>query len=114
MKRIMLAATLLGVLAANTALAALPRESRVPGGIAYVEIPGGSEPPVAMYDGYRTAVIKRGEKWLAIVGIPLAVKPGRQTLKVESSDGPTEVGFQVIDKRYRTQNLTIKDDSKVN
>jgi murein DD-endopeptidase MepM/ murein hydrolase activator NlpD len=114
MKRIMLAATLLGVLAANLAFGALPRESRVPGGIAYVEIPGGSEPPVAMYDGYRTAVTKRGENWVAIVGIPLATKPGRHTLKVESSDGPAEIAFQVIDKRYRTQNLTIKDDGKVN
>jgi murein DD-endopeptidase MepM/ murein hydrolase activator NlpD len=98
---------------ANPAAAA-PRESRVPGGIAYVEVPGGKEPPVVMYDGYRTAVIKRGESWVAVVGIPLAAKPGRHMLKVESSDGPTDVSFQILDKRYRTQNLTIKNERQVN
>jgi murein DD-endopeptidase MepM/ murein hydrolase activator NlpD len=67
-----------------------------------------------MYDGYRTAVIKRDSKWVAVVGIPLAAKAGRQALKVESSDGPTEVGFQILDKRYRTQNLTIKNERQVN
>lgn len=94
--------------------AAAPRESRVPGGIAYVEVPGGKEAPVVMYEGYRTAVIKRGEAWVAVVGIPLAAKPGRHLLKVESSDGPTDVSFQILDKRYRTQNLTIKNDRQVN
>jgi murein DD-endopeptidase MepM/ murein hydrolase activator NlpD len=109
-----LAAVALGLFLAQAAFSAAPRESRVPGGIAYVEVPGGAEPPVVMYDGYRTAIIKRGTKWLAVVGIPLAAKPGRHTLKVESSDGPTEVTFQILDKRYRTQNLTIKNERQVN
>lgn len=106
-------AILTGLFIAHFAAAA-PRESRVPGGIAYVEVPGGKEAPVVMYDGYRTAVIKRGETWVAVVGIPLAAKPGRHLLKVESSDGPTDVSFQILDKRYRTQNLTIKNDRQVN
>jgi murein DD-endopeptidase MepM/ murein hydrolase activator NlpD len=113
MKQWTLAATLLGLIIANVAMAGLPRESRVPGGVAYVEVPGGREAPVVMYDGYRAAVIKREDKWVAVVGIPLAAKPGRQLLKVESSDGPTEVGFQILDKRYRTQNLTIKNQNQV-
>jgi len=114
MKVLKLTAALLGLFVMNVAFAALPRESRVPGGIAYVEVPGSREAPVVMYDGYRTAVIKRGDKWVAVVGIPLAAKAGRQVLKVESSDGPTEVGFQILDKRYRTQNLTIKNERQVN
>jgi len=114
MKRLLLAAILAGSLAANAVLADLPQESRVPGGIAYVEIPGGSEPPIATYDGYRTAVVKRGDQWVAIVGIPLAAKPGRQTLKVESTDGSSEVGFEILDKRYRTQKLTITNERQVN
>ena len=61
---------LLCVCAFQLACAAMPRDSRVPGGIAYVEVPSGKEAPVVMYDGYRTAVVKRGDKWLAVVGIP--------------------------------------------
>jgi murein DD-endopeptidase MepM/ murein hydrolase activator NlpD len=105
---------MLALLITTTALGALPRESRVPGGVAYVVVPGGTEPPVVMYDGYRTAVIRRDGEWIAIVGIPLAAKPGRQSLKVESSAGPREVAFQILDKRYRTQNLTIKNERQVN
>jgi len=92
---------------------ALPRESRVPGGIAHVTVPGGDEPPVVEYNGYRTAVVRKDERWVAIVGIPLAAKPGRHVLKVQSSDGPIEVSFDVADKRYRTQHITVKDPRQV-
>jgi murein DD-endopeptidase MepM/ murein hydrolase activator NlpD len=94
--------------------AALPRENRVPGGIAYVPVPGGDEPPVAEFDGYRAAVIKRDDEWVAIVGIPLSAKPGRHTIHVQGSDGPLEIGFEINDKRYRTQHLTIKNERQVN
>lgn len=93
---------------------ALPRESCVPGGIAYVVVPGGREAPVVKYGEYRTALIRRKDDWVAVVGIPLAAKPGKQTLQVEASDGPIEVSFDILDKRYRTQQLKIKDDRKVN
>jgi murein DD-endopeptidase MepM/ murein hydrolase activator NlpD len=110
----LLAVTLLGLFVAHTALAALPRESRVPGGIAFVEVPGGAEPPVATYEGHRTAVVRRDEAWVAVVGIPLAAKPGRHTLKIEASGKPVDVGFEIVDKRYRTQHLTIKNERQVN
>ena len=45
----------------------LPRESRVPGGIALVEIPGGELPPTALIDTRRAAVIRHDDRWLAIV-----------------------------------------------
>ncbi len=93
---------------------ALPRESRVPGGVAYVTVPGGSEAPVVEFDGHRAAVVKRDGGWTAIVGIPLAVKAGKQTLKVRSPDGPVEVSFEILDKQYRTQHLTIKNERQVN
>jgi murein DD-endopeptidase MepM/ murein hydrolase activator NlpD len=108
-------ATLLAMTCLATSDAqALPRESRVPGGVAYVTVPGGKEAPAVEYDGHRAAVIKRDDRWVAIVGIPLAAKPGRQTLRVQSSDGPLEVGFEILDKHYRTQKLTIKNERQVN
>lgn len=92
---------------------ALPRESRVPGGIAYVTVPGGAAPPLVEYDGHRAAVLKRDDKWLAIIGIPLAAKAGKQTLKVQSPNGPLEVSFEILDKDYRTQHLKIKNQRQV-
>ena len=93
---------------------ALPRESRVPGGIAYVTVPGGSQPPTVEYDGRRTVVVKRDDRWVAVVGIPLAAKAGKQTLKVQASDGPVEVSFDILDKQYRTQHLKIQNERQVN
>ena len=91
----------------------LPRESRVPGGIAYLEIPGGNLAPVATFDGRRAAVIRRDDRWVAIVGIPLATEAGEHKLKVNAGAGPIDVPFRVIDKRYREQHLTIKNQRQV-
>ena len=92
---------------------ALPVESRVPGGIAFVEVPGGNEPPRVVFDGRRCAVIRQNDKWIAVVGIPLATKPGTRKLKVGIAQAATDVAFDVADKRYRTQKLTIKNQRQV-
>lgn len=91
----------------------LPRESRVPGGIALIEVPGGEQPPRVMFDDYRTAVVRQGERWVAVVGIALATKVGRHTLQVYAGNGKTEVAFDIADKAYRTQKLTIKNQRQV-
>lgn len=97
------------------ALAAdLPRESRVPGGIAFIEIPGGELAPTALIDTRRAAVIRHDNRWLAIVGIPLSTKPGPHKIKVSTPSGTVDVPFQITDKSYRTQSLTIKNDRQVN
>jgi murein DD-endopeptidase MepM/ murein hydrolase activator NlpD len=92
---------------------ALPRESRVPGGVAYVAVPGGTEPPIVKYGEHRTAVIKRNGNWVAVVGIPLAAKAGKHTLRVLSSAGPIDVSFDILDKQYRTQHLQIPNQRQV-
>lgn len=94
-------------------VAALPHEARVPGGIAFVEVPGGEQAPRVMFGDYQAAVIRQNDHWVAVVGIPLATKPGRQTVQVYSGTGKTEVGFEVADKHYRTQKLTIKNQRQV-
>jgi murein DD-endopeptidase MepM/ murein hydrolase activator NlpD len=91
----------------------LPRESRVPGGIALIEIPGGDLPPTALIDTRRAAVIRHDDRWLAIVGIPLATEPGSQKLRVATGKETIDVPFQVVDKRYRTQHLTVKNQRQV-
>jgi murein DD-endopeptidase MepM/ murein hydrolase activator NlpD len=66
-----------------------------------------------LIDTRRAAVIRHDDRWLAIVGLPLSTKPGPHRLKVATSEGTVDVPFEVTDKRYRTQNLTIKDQRKV-
>jgi murein DD-endopeptidase MepM/ murein hydrolase activator NlpD len=111
-----LAVLVLGMLAVTAAFAAeLPKESRVPGGIAYVPVGTGPTPPRVVFNGYRAAVLQRDGQWVAIVGIPLATQVGPHTLKVFSGDGRSaDVAFTVTDKKYRTQNLTIKNERQVN
>ena len=92
----------------------LPRESRVPGGIALIEIHGGEAAPTVLLDARRAAVIRQGDHWLAIVGLPLSTKPGPLALRVTTGAKTIEVPFQVTDKQYRTQRLTIKNERQVN
>ena len=109
-----LTAFMLAALASVAHAGELPRESRVPGGIALVKITSGSEvPPTVLIDTRRAAVIRQDDHWLAIVGIPLATRPGAQTLRVTSGAKTMEVPFQVTDKQYRTQHLTIKNQRQV-
>ena len=103
------------IMAAGTAASAerMPQESRVPGGIALVELPISSEAPVVTYESRRVTVIKEGSHWKAVVGIPLATEPSMQTLSVATAQGPRKISFRVNDKRYRTQRITVKDERQV-
>lgn len=93
--------------------AELPQESRVPGGIAFVPVPGSDIAPTVIFNTHRVAVLRRDDQWIAVVGIPLAEKPGELKLKVSTPGGTTEVPFRITDKSYRTQNLTIKNQRQV-
>ncbi len=113
MKGFRLLCAMLALAASTTFAAALPRESRVPGGIAIVTVPGGAGAPRVLYGEYQAAVIRRDDEWVAIVGIPLATKPGVRKLQVFTGTGKSEVSFDVADKQYRTQKLTIKNQRQV-
>jgi murein DD-endopeptidase MepM/ murein hydrolase activator NlpD len=90
-----------------------PQESRVPGGIAFVPVPGSDVAPTVIFNTHRVAVLRRDDQWVAVVGIPLAEKPGELKLKVSTPSGTTEVPFRITDKSYRTQKLTIKNQRQV-
>ena len=87
----------------------LPKASLVPGGIFIATLDGpANQAPVVTYDGNRAMVLRSKGKWLAVVGLPLAIKPGPASILVKSGDA-TEipVGFNVRDKQYRVQSLKV-------
>ncbi len=121
---------------ANVAYAAnLPRESRVPGGVAIVDVGPVSEPaPVVTRDGQRVWVTKGvatqpskdkrkkqkitppivGDSWVAVIGIPLSAPTGEQTLFIKTAnDEVQQKTFAVDAKQYTIQRLTIPDNRKV-
>jgi len=92
-----------------------PQAEPVPGGVAVVPLEGATgAAPRAYFNAQRVMVIKDGQRWLAIVGIPVDIKPGDYVLRVESADKTTkQVNFSLHDKQYATQQLTIKDKHMV-
>jgi murein DD-endopeptidase MepM/ murein hydrolase activator NlpD len=93
--------------------AALPRAEPVPGGVAIVPLGGeGARAPRAFFNGDRVMVLKDEGRWLALVGIPLGVKPGTYAIRIKGgqSRGPS---FSVHAKQYAVQQVTIKNKRKV-
>ena len=91
---------------------ALPPDSRVPGGIAILDLGRGESPPGAVYFGkYRAPVVATGAGWRAVVGIPLATAPGPQVARLAPL-APGAPGrplkFTVTPKTYAEQKLTVE------
>jgi len=83
----------------------------VPGGVAVIELGNGPSAPQARYQGKQTLVVREdGQRWIAIVGIPLSVEPGAQQLEI---DGRPQT-FQVESRDYRAQHITLKNQRQVN
>jgi len=91
----------------------LPTESTVPGGIAIISIHT-EEKPEAYFNDQRVMVVGSSDNWKAIVGIPLTEKTGTQVLTVKNNDLKTNYQFEIRNKEYETQYLTIKNKRKVN
>lgn len=88
----------------------------VPGGVAVVGLGSQAEAPRAWYQDQPLLVLREeGRRWIAIAGIPLDVKPGTQQLEVAWPDGSRQkVSFDVADRHYREQHITLKNRRQVN
>jgi murein DD-endopeptidase MepM/ murein hydrolase activator NlpD len=91
----------------------LPTESVVPGGVAIISIQVEEKPDAYFYDR-KVMIVGSNNDWKAIVGIPLTAKAGIHDLLVKNNDIETNYKFEVNNKDYETQYLTIKNKRKVN
>jgi murein DD-endopeptidase MepM/ murein hydrolase activator NlpD len=91
-----------------TALAT--EQSLRPGGIAVIEIGSteASAPQVSM-DGKPLLVMQRGEKWVAVAGIPLDTEPGEMLISINGE----EAVINVAEHAYREQRITVENKSFV-
>ncbi len=100
-----------------TALAGLlPKEERVPGGIALIELPkkySAMADPKVSFQGQPVALIKDEQSsWIAIVGVPLTSPVGVAELVIEDKY-PLKLPFEIKDKQYPEEHLTFKDKKHV-
>lgn len=101
----------------SSTLQAFPHESRVPGGMAQLDLGeiSGTKPPAAFYQNKRVAIAEQNNRWLALVGIPLSAKPGEQSLLVKSPDGSQKtLNFVITDKDYPEQHIKLTNTHQVN
>ncbi len=87
----------------------LPQQELVPGGVAILAFaaPAGKVPQVT-FDDRRVLVVRDKDQWLAVIGIPLTQTPGPAVARVQDgTPSGTALGFQVADKKYVTQSLTV-------
>ena len=107
-----LAAIVLGFLAALPAHA-LPREAAVPGGIALVRLGNGAERPQAWFGDKRVAVLRDGQGWVALVGLPLSLAPGEHALRILDAGVEKTRPIRIAAKHYPLQRFSVPDHRKV-
>jgi hypothetical protein len=91
--------------AADGAALELPRSESVPGGVRLIALPGPADAaPIALFDHHRVMVIRRGDKWLAVVGIGLDAPIGTAQLAVQAAPS---YPFPIGPKTYTVQRLTV-------
>jgi murein DD-endopeptidase MepM/ murein hydrolase activator NlpD len=93
---------------------ALPLAAPVPGGIAIVCVGRAPGPaPEVTFEGQRVLVARVGEAWQAVVGLPLALKPGAHELAVTREKTERVVPFRVGSHEYATQHVTLANRRQV-
>jgi murein DD-endopeptidase MepM/ murein hydrolase activator NlpD len=115
MSRFYILVALVPGLALGATVAQLPVTAPVPGGVAIVCVgrtPGTA--PQVTFGGQRVLVARVGDAWQAVVGLPLALKPGAHELAVVR-DEKTErtIPFRVGSRHYDTQHVTLANRRQV-
>ena len=96
---------------------ALPKALPVPGGVALIQLGAVSTHPSAPHAwlGEQPVLVSADNgQWIAVVGLALDMPPGTQALRVGDGNEQKTMHFEVRDKHYPEQRITLKDSSKVN
>ena len=94
---------------------ALPKQLAVPGGIVNIELGSVETPaPVAFFQDKRVLILENDNRWFAVIGIPLTSKAGQHAIQVKSGGNTSELTFNIVDKDYPAQYITIKNKRMVN
>lgn len=118
MKLVKFAFLIVTLLFMRTVLAAplLPKTDAVPGGIVIlplIESPSASS--TIQFQGRRVMMLHDGQRYYAVVGLPLTTKPGTYQINYIGQNGvPIKQPLVVHAKSYPAQYLTIKNKRKVN
>ena len=99
---------LLLLLAAHAVAADLPRANAVPGGVAIVDLGAWPERPSASANDVPLLVTGDAQGWKALVGIPLAAKPGFEAIVVRRPGrGSQTLSYEIGPAHYAVQRLTV-------
>jgi len=98
-------------------LFALPRDNPVPGGVAVIPVPMSTSK--VFFKDQPVMLLTTENKKFAVVGISLKTKPGSYPLRLVPdpailTKSPAQLSFDVGNKEYEIQRLTIKNKRKVN
>ncbi|MDR6601377.1 hypothetical protein J2732_002369 [Achromobacter deleyi] len=86
----------------------------VPGGVAVLALGDADRAPEVSFLDRRVLVVREeGKQWIAVVGIPLSVKPGEQQVVVSDARGQRKLPFNVGAKEYVAQHITLKNPRQV-
>lgn len=97
------------VLSLSTGAIELPRQRVTPGGVARIGLGASAQAPHATFNGVPVWVVKDGAQWTAVVGIPLASRPGVASLSVQRDAAPDAVmPFEIKPFRYAEQRLKVE------
>ncbi|MDQ1363515.1 MAG: hypothetical protein QG652_1376, partial [Pseudomonadota bacterium] len=92
---------------------ALPQNNPVPGGLLVLELPS-ADISQASFQGNRVAIIEENHQRYALVGLSLDAKPGTNQLELITTQGKKiQQAFDLNEKSYTVQRLTVKDQRKV-
>ena len=104
------------LLLTSSMLLAFPRASLVPGGVAIIELGTSDKTPQFKFRDKPVLVTRLSNSYLAIVGLPLNLKPGEYFISGHWGDeiALQKKFFTVVKKEYSTQRINIEDKRKVN